>query len=188
MFGIPQMSRFYRHVLIEDGYPHHGAVAFGDVGKYLYEIFKWLGVTKISFNQPKGMLYPTENPFESKGRSFGKGTFRRAPGSAGAHACLYFRPRLQGRRPSAAALKRPGGSAPRAPRDGHALAYFGLSRLCCGFSPDVVHSSAFLFWPSTGAWFYPAFIPCPSASAGGPPPMAAALPRPGGSAPRDPLT
>ena len=52
------------HVLIEDGYPHHGAVAFGDVGKYLYEIFKWLGVTKISFNQPKGMLYPTENPFE----------------------------------------------------------------------------------------------------------------------------
>ena len=64
VFGIPQMSRFYRHVLIEDGYPHHGAVAFGDVGKYLYEIFKWLGVTKISFNQPKGMLYPTENPFE----------------------------------------------------------------------------------------------------------------------------
>ena len=28
VFGIPEMARFYRHVLIEDGYPHHGAVAF----------------------------------------------------------------------------------------------------------------------------------------------------------------
>ena len=64
VFGIPEMSRFYRHVLIEDGYPHHGAVAFGEAGKYLYEVFKWLGVEKIAFNQPKGMLYATENPFE----------------------------------------------------------------------------------------------------------------------------
>ncbi|MDI9504906.1 MAG: L-fucose/L-arabinose isomerase family protein [Candidatus Excrementavichristensenella sp.] len=64
VFGIPEMSRFYRHVLIEDGYPHHGAVAFGKAGKYLFEVFKWLGATKISFNRPKAMMYPTENPFE----------------------------------------------------------------------------------------------------------------------------
>ena len=37
---------------------------------------------------------------------------------------------------------------------------------------------AFLFWPSTGAWFYPAFIPLPHFRQGEePPPMAAALPR-----------
>ena len=29
VFAIPEMGRFYRHVLIEGGYPHHGAVAFG---------------------------------------------------------------------------------------------------------------------------------------------------------------
>ena len=29
--GIKEMGRFYRHVLIEDNYPHHGAVAFGPV-------------------------------------------------------------------------------------------------------------------------------------------------------------
>ncbi|MCQ2507012.1 MAG: L-fucose/L-arabinose isomerase family protein [Lachnospiraceae bacterium] len=63
IFAIPEMGRFYRHVLIEKNYPHHGAVAFGNHGKALYEIFKYLGVTEIGFNQPKGMLYPTENPF-----------------------------------------------------------------------------------------------------------------------------
>ena len=36
IFAIPQMGRFYRHVLIEKHYPHHGAVAFGHVGKALY--------------------------------------------------------------------------------------------------------------------------------------------------------
>ena len=28
IFAIPEMGRFYRHVLIEKNYPHHGAVAF----------------------------------------------------------------------------------------------------------------------------------------------------------------
>lgn len=27
IFAIPQMGRFYRHVLIEKNFPHHGAVA-----------------------------------------------------------------------------------------------------------------------------------------------------------------
>lgn len=65
IFAIHEMGRFYRHVLIENNYPHHGAVAFGHVGKTLYEIFKYIGVEtdKIGFNQPKGMLYRTENPF-----------------------------------------------------------------------------------------------------------------------------
>ena len=63
VFAIPEMGRFYRHVLIEKNYPHHGAVAFGHFGKSLFEVFKYLGVADIGFNQPKGMLYPSENPF-----------------------------------------------------------------------------------------------------------------------------
>ncbi len=65
IFAIPEMGRFYRHVLVEKNYPHHGAVAFGYFGKALYEIFKYVGVDaqEIDFNHPKGMLYKTENPF-----------------------------------------------------------------------------------------------------------------------------
>lgn len=65
IFAIPEMARFYRHVLIEGNYPHHGAVAFGHFGKALYEVFKYIGVEadEIGFNQPKGILYKTENPF-----------------------------------------------------------------------------------------------------------------------------
>ena len=63
IFAISEMGRFYRHVLIEKNYPHHGAVAFGHFGKALFNIFRYLEVTDIAFNQPKGMLYKTENPF-----------------------------------------------------------------------------------------------------------------------------
>lgn len=65
IFAIPEMGRFYRHVLIEKNYPHHGAVAFGHFGKALYEVFKYIGVEveEIGFNHPKGMRYPGENPF-----------------------------------------------------------------------------------------------------------------------------
>jgi hypothetical protein len=58
------MGRFYRNVLIEKHYPHHGAVAFGKFGKALFTIFDYLGVPDISFNRPRGMLYPRENPFD----------------------------------------------------------------------------------------------------------------------------
>ena len=65
VFAIPEMGRFYRHVLIEGGYPHHGAVAFGHHGKALFEVFKLLGVdvNEIGYNQPAGVRYPTENPW-----------------------------------------------------------------------------------------------------------------------------
>jgi len=62
-FAIPEMDRFYRHVLIQKRFPHHGAVAFGHWGKALYEVFKYLGVSDISYNQPRSLPYPTENPF-----------------------------------------------------------------------------------------------------------------------------
>ncbi len=63
IFAIPEMGRFYRHVLVEKNYPHHGAVAFGHFGKALYDLFQYLDVEDIGFNQPKGMLYKSENPF-----------------------------------------------------------------------------------------------------------------------------
>ena len=63
IFAIHEMGRFYRHVLIENNFPHHGAVAFGHFGKAIYEVFKYMGVEEIGFNQPAGMLYRTENPF-----------------------------------------------------------------------------------------------------------------------------
>ena len=65
IFAIPEMGRFYRHVLIEKNFPHHGAVAFGHYGKALYEVFKYIGVPvdEIGYNQPIGVRYPTENPW-----------------------------------------------------------------------------------------------------------------------------
>ena len=66
VFAIKEMGRFYRHVLIEKNYPHHGAVAFGHYGKALFEVFKYIGVPleDINYNQPASLPYPTENPFK----------------------------------------------------------------------------------------------------------------------------
>jgi L-fucose isomerase-like protein len=66
VFAIPEMGRFYRHVLIEKNYPHHGAVAFGHYGSALYDLFKYIGVPveDLNYNQPASLPYPTENPFK----------------------------------------------------------------------------------------------------------------------------
>lgn len=64
IFAIKEMGRFYRHVLIEKRYPHHGAVAFGHYGKALFETFRFLGIGDIAYNQPAGLPYKTENPFD----------------------------------------------------------------------------------------------------------------------------
>ena len=63
VIAVKEMGRFYRHVLIEKRFPHHTAVAFAPVGKALFAALRMLGVEDIGFNRPKGMLYPTENPF-----------------------------------------------------------------------------------------------------------------------------
>lgn len=65
VFAINEMGRFYRHVLIEKNFPHHGAVAFGHYAKELFEVFKYIGVdvAEIGYNQPDGVRYPTENPW-----------------------------------------------------------------------------------------------------------------------------
>ena len=63
IFAIKEMGRFYRHVLVQKRYPHHGAVAFAHCAKLLFELFKYLGVQDIAWNQPKTLPYPTENPW-----------------------------------------------------------------------------------------------------------------------------
>ncbi len=63
VFGIPEMGRFYRHVLLQKRYPHHGAVAFNHCGRALFDTFAYLGIEDIAFNRPASLPYPTENPF-----------------------------------------------------------------------------------------------------------------------------
>ncbi|MGB7296585.1 MAG: fucose isomerase [Candidatus Aminicenantales bacterium] len=63
VFGIPEMGRFYRHVLIEKRFPHHTAVAFQPVGRPLAAAVRMLGIEEVYFNRPAGHLYPTEFPF-----------------------------------------------------------------------------------------------------------------------------
>lgn len=63
VFAIPEMGRFYRNVLLEKRYPHHGAVAFNHCGKALYEVFRYLDIKDIAYNQPVNVPYPRENPW-----------------------------------------------------------------------------------------------------------------------------
>lgn len=63
IFAIQEMGRFYRHVLLEKCYPHHGAVAFAHCGKALFEVFRYLGIRDVAYNQPETLPYVTENPF-----------------------------------------------------------------------------------------------------------------------------
>ena len=63
VFAVREMGRFYRHVLIEKRFPHHTGVAFMHSGKALFDAMKLIGVDDVSFNLPKGMLYPGEHLF-----------------------------------------------------------------------------------------------------------------------------
>jgi L-fucose isomerase-like protein len=63
VFAVREMARFYRHALIENRFPHHTAVAFEHSGKSLFAATKMLGVKDVFFNLPKGVYYPSENPF-----------------------------------------------------------------------------------------------------------------------------
>ena len=66
VFGIKDMARFYRNVLIEKHYPHHAAILFGHYGKTLFEVFRYAGVPiqDIDINRPKQSCYLTENPYD----------------------------------------------------------------------------------------------------------------------------
>lgn len=63
VFAIEEMGRFYRHALIGKRFPHHSAVAFDHAGKAFFSAMRMLGIEDISYNQPAGQLYSSENPF-----------------------------------------------------------------------------------------------------------------------------
>ncbi len=64
VIGIEEMARFYRYVLLKKAYPHHAAVAFSHVGKALFNVFSYLGIVDIAYNQGEGLPYEGENPFK----------------------------------------------------------------------------------------------------------------------------
>lgn len=64
IIGVKEMARFYRYVLVNKHYPHHGGIGFQHVGKILFNALKMLGVDDIEFNRPASMLYSEENPFK----------------------------------------------------------------------------------------------------------------------------
>ena len=63
VFAVREMGRFYRHVLLEQGFPHHAAVAFGRHGAAIFEVLRLLGAEEVGYNRPSGLPYPGENPF-----------------------------------------------------------------------------------------------------------------------------
>ena len=63
VFAVREMGRFYRHVLIEKRFPHHTAIAFAHSGRVLHEAMQLIGIGDISFNLPRGVLYPGEHPY-----------------------------------------------------------------------------------------------------------------------------
>ena len=63
VFAVQDMGRFYRHVLLERGFPHHAAVAFGRHGAAIFEVLRLLGAEEVGYNRPSGLPYPGENPF-----------------------------------------------------------------------------------------------------------------------------
>ena len=66
VFGVPEMERFYRHVLLQKRFPHHSAVVYGEAAKILYDLCLLLGVPFIGYNQPAWERYETENPFRRR--------------------------------------------------------------------------------------------------------------------------
>ncbi len=63
IFAISEMGRFYRHILIEKRYPHHGAVAFSHIGCKLGKLFDYLGIDEVDYNHPKEIPYKKEYRF-----------------------------------------------------------------------------------------------------------------------------
>ncbi len=63
IIAIPEMERFYRHVLLAKRFPHHTVLVYGKHGEALFDVLQYLGIQDINYNRPKSLPYPTENPF-----------------------------------------------------------------------------------------------------------------------------
>ena len=63
IIAVPDMGRFYRHVLLEHHFPHHCAVAFSHCGRQLHTTLRCLGVENIYAPLPTGVRYSTESMY-----------------------------------------------------------------------------------------------------------------------------
>ena len=63
VFGVHEMDRFYRYVLLDKHFPHHSAIVYGDRSAELYDVMQMLGIPYIGYNHPASERYPNENPF-----------------------------------------------------------------------------------------------------------------------------
>ena len=63
VIAIENMSRFYRHVLIGDNYPHHTALTLTHAGGVLFDVVKLISGVSPSHPLPDSIPYPGENPF-----------------------------------------------------------------------------------------------------------------------------
>jgi L-fucose isomerase-like protein len=64
LFAVPQMARFYRHVLLEKRFPHHCAILYGSYAAVLFDLFAYLDVPYIGYNRREEDRYEKENPFQ----------------------------------------------------------------------------------------------------------------------------
>lgn len=64
-FAIKDMDRFYRYVLLEKAFPHHGAIMFGHYGQTFFNVMKYVGIEDISCNPPSSIPYGKEKSFKS---------------------------------------------------------------------------------------------------------------------------
>lgn len=65
VIAVPEMSRFFRNIVLEKQFPNHAAIIFGHYGKELISIMKQLGIKDIEYNHPKNVPYESENKFYS---------------------------------------------------------------------------------------------------------------------------
>lgn len=63
LFAIKEMERFYRYVLLERHFPHHAAIVFDDCAEAVFDVFDYLGIPYVGYNQPSSVPYARENPF-----------------------------------------------------------------------------------------------------------------------------
>ncbi len=63
VMAVRNMRRFYRHVLLEERFPHHTALGFGHLGRPLFSALTMLGIQDRWTNLPSGSHYPSENPY-----------------------------------------------------------------------------------------------------------------------------
>ncbi|NOY74617.1 MAG: fucose isomerase [Kiritimatiellaeota bacterium] len=61
--AVRNMSRFYRHVLIDGNYPHHTALTLTHAGGVLFDAMKLATGISPSYPLPPSIPYPGENPF-----------------------------------------------------------------------------------------------------------------------------